>query len=80
MVTGNIRFLAIHSQAIRTAGWPNQEVFYFMISQPVSNDCCLVAIKILDTRKIKDGYMRENLHREANILGQLRHPNIIRLY
>lgn len=39
-----------------------------------------VAIKIVDTRKIKDEYCRQNLHREARILAQLRHPNIIRLY
>ncbi|XP_052833474.1 serine/threonine-protein kinase MARK2 isoform X2 [Octopus bimaculoides] len=41
---------------------------------------CKVAIKIIDTRKLKEEYMRTNLHREARILGQLRHPNIIRLY
>lgn len=41
---------------------------------------CKVAIKIIDTRKLKEEYMRNNLHREARILGQLRHPNIIRLY
>ena len=39
-----------------------------------------VAIKIMDTRKIKEEYTRNNLHREARILGQIRHPNIIRLY
>ncbi|XP_069126803.1 serine/threonine-protein kinase par-1-like isoform X2 [Argopecten irradians] len=41
---------------------------------------CKVAIKIIDTRKIKEEYVRQNLHREARILGQLRHPNIVRLY
>ncbi|XP_063396452.1 uncharacterized protein LOC134681014 isoform X2 [Mytilus trossulus] len=41
---------------------------------------CKVAIKIIDTRKIKEEYVQQNLHREARILGQLRHPNIIRLY
>lgn len=41
---------------------------------------CKVAIKIMDTRKIKEDYTRNNLHREARILGQIRHPNIIRLY
>ncbi|XP_061168064.1 uncharacterized protein LOC133177003 isoform X3 [Saccostrea echinata] len=41
---------------------------------------CKVAIKIIDTRKIKEEYSRQNLHREARILAQLRHPNIIRLY
>ena len=34
----------------------------------------------MDTRKIKEEYTRNNLHREARILGQIRHPNIIRLY
>ncbi|XP_053394610.1 uncharacterized protein LOC123525741 isoform X2 [Mercenaria mercenaria] len=41
---------------------------------------CKVAIKIIDTRKIKEDYTRNNLHREARILGQIRHPHIIRLY
>lgn len=39
-----------------------------------------VAIKVIDTRKIKEDYVKQNLHREARILGQLRHPNIIRLF
>ena len=39
-----------------------------------------VAIKIIDTRKLKEDYSRNNLHREARILGQIRHPHIIRLY
>ena len=39
-----------------------------------------VAIKVIDTRKIKEEYVRQNLHREAKIMAQLRHPNIIRLY
>ncbi|ELT98137.1 hypothetical protein CAPTEDRAFT_128601 [Capitella teleta] len=39
-----------------------------------------VAIKVIDTRKIKDEYVRSNLHREAGIMAKLRHPNIIRLY
>ena len=39
-----------------------------------------VAIKIIDTRKIKDEYVRGNLHREARLMTSLRHPNIIRLY
>lgn len=39
-----------------------------------------VAIKIIDTRKIKDEYQRANLHREARVMAILRHPNIIRLY
>ena len=39
-----------------------------------------VALKIIDTRKIKDEYMLSNLHREAKIMTNLRHPHIIRLY
>ncbi|KAK6178638.1 hypothetical protein SNE40_011168 [Patella caerulea] len=31
-------------------------------------------------RKIKEDYLKQNVNREALILGQLRHPNIIRLY
>ncbi|XP_071116699.1 serine/threonine-protein kinase MARK1-like isoform X4 [Haliotis cracherodii] len=41
---------------------------------------CKVAIKLIETRRIKEEYLRQNMHREARILGQLRHPNIIRLY
>ena len=39
-----------------------------------------LAIKVMDTRKIKEEYVRQNLHREAKIMAKLRHPNIIRLY
>ena len=39
-----------------------------------------VAIKVIDTKKIKDDYIRNNLHREARVLSQLRHPNIVRLF
>lgn len=39
-----------------------------------------MAIKIIDTRKIREEYVRANLHREARIMASLRHPNIIRLY
>ncbi|XP_070194034.1 uncharacterized protein [Littorina saxatilis] len=39
-----------------------------------------VAIKIIDRSKLKEEYQKNNLHREARILGQLRHPNIVRLY
>ena len=39
-----------------------------------------VAIKIIDRSKLKEDYQKEHLHREARILGQLRHPNIVRLY
>ncbi|XP_076441180.1 uncharacterized protein LOC143280426 [Babylonia areolata] len=38
-----------------------------------------VAIKIIDRSKLKDN-QKDHLHREARILGQLRHPNIVRLY
>ncbi|XP_025109831.1 uncharacterized protein LOC112573563 isoform X3 [Pomacea canaliculata] len=41
---------------------------------------CKVAIKIIDRSKLKDDYQKDHIHREARILGQLRHPNIIRLY
>nr|KAG5692953.1 hypothetical protein BaRGS_031531 [Batillaria attramentaria] len=40
----------------------------------------MVAIKIIDRSKLKEDYQKDHLHREARILGQLRHPNIIRLY
>ena len=43
-------------------------------------DCLQVAIKIIDTRKMKDEYQRANLHREARVMAILRHPNIVRLY
>ncbi|ESP05363.1 hypothetical protein LOTGIDRAFT_52541, partial [Lottia gigantea] len=41
---------------------------------------CKVAIKVIDMRKIKEDYLKQNVNREAVILGQLNHPNIIRLY
>lgn len=34
----------------------------------------------MDTKKIKEDYVRQNLHREAKIMARLRHPNVIRLY
>ncbi|KAH9500178.1 hypothetical protein Btru_077416 [Bulinus truncatus] len=52
----------------------------------LSRDChvlCLftqVAIKIIDTKKLKEEYQKNNLQRESRIMGQLRHPNIVRLY
>ena len=39
-----------------------------------------VAIKVIDRDKIKEEYVRANLYREARILAQLRHPNLVRLY
>ena len=39
-----------------------------------------MAIKIIDKSKLKEEYQKDHLHREARILAQLRHPNIIRLY
>ena len=38
-----------------------------------------VALKITDTSKIQDSYIRKNLHREAAVLAKLNHPNIVRL-
>ena len=43
-------------------------------------DVVQVAVKIIDTRKMKDEYQRSNLHREARVMAILRHPNIVRLY
>ncbi|ESO05214.1 hypothetical protein HELRODRAFT_77754, partial [Helobdella robusta] len=37
-------------------------------------------LKIIDTKKIKDEYVRNNLHREARIMSTLKHPYIVRLY
>ena len=39
-----------------------------------------VAIKVIDRCKIKQDYVRDSLYREARILAQLRHPNVVRLY
>lgn len=50
------------------------------MSRVIINFYKQVAIKVIDTRKIKEDYVRQNLHREAKIMSQLRHPNIVRLY
>ncbi|XP_020630932.1 serine/threonine-protein kinase NIM1-like [Orbicella faveolata] len=39
-----------------------------------------VAMKVIDTRKIKDEYVRKNILREALLLKKVNHPNIVRLY
>ena len=39
-----------------------------------------VAIKIIYKHKIKEDYVRDNLHREGAILRRLHHPHVIRLY
>ena len=39
-----------------------------------------MAIKIIETDKIKEEYVKKNLLREAQLMRRLRHPNIIRLY
>ena len=38
-----------------------------------------VALKVIRKNKIKDEYIERNYKREAEILSQLRHPNIVRL-
>lgn len=39
-----------------------------------------VAVKIMDVTQIKEEYIIRNLHREARIMAQLRHPCIVNLY
>uniref|UniRef100_A0A1Y1K9Q9 Protein kinase domain-containing protein n=2 Tax=Photinus pyralis TaxID=7054 RepID=A0A1Y1K9Q9_PHOPY len=39
-----------------------------------------VAVKIIDITKIKEEYILKNLHREARIMAQLRHPCIVSLF
>ncbi len=38
-----------------------------------------VALKIIIKSEIKDPYLRKHLYREAEILGRLSHPNVVRL-
>ncbi|KAK5648887.1 hypothetical protein RI129_003779 [Pyrocoelia pectoralis] len=40
----------------------------------------MVAVKIIDIAKIKEEYILKNLHREARIMAQLRHPCIVSLF
>ena len=37
-------------------------------------------MKVIDTRKIKDDYVKRNILREARLLKKVNHPNIVRLY
>jgi len=37
-------------------------------------------MKVIDTRKIKDDYVKKNILREALLLKIVHHPNIVRLY
>eukprot|EP01136_Pigoraptor_vietnamica_P033896 Opistho-1_new@97236 len=39
-----------------------------------------VAIKVIDKRTISDKYVLQNLHREAQIMKRISHPNVIRFY
>ncbi|PSN53361.1 hypothetical protein C0J52_23305 [Blattella germanica] len=39
-----------------------------------------VAVKIIDTSKIKEDYVARNLEREALVLSRLSHPSIVYLY
>ncbi|GFN95122.1 hormonally up-regulated neu tumor-associated kinase [Plakobranchus ocellatus] len=59
---------------------PNAYILYTGNQYPLPVISPPVAIKIIDTRKLKEEYQKNNLQREARILGQLRHPNIVRLY
>jgi Protein kinase domain len=39
-----------------------------------------VALKIINTKDIRDKYLRRNLKREARVLAKLSHPGIVCLY
>ncbi|KAJ3214569.1 hypothetical protein HDU67_001489 [Dinochytrium kinnereticum] len=39
-----------------------------------------VAIKVIDKERLPDNYSMKNIHREAQIMRMLDHPNIIQLY
>lgn len=41
---------------------------------------CRVALKIIDTSKVKEDYVLQNLEREARMLMRLSHPNIVSLF
>ncbi|CAH1775907.1 unnamed protein product [Owenia fusiformis] len=72
-----IRYIGRYVMEARTLGKGN----FARVELAIHNIAhCKVAIKIIDTRKIKEDYVKTNLHREARIMAQLRHPNIIRLF
>jgi 5'-AMP-activated protein kinase, catalytic alpha subunit len=39
-----------------------------------------VALKIINTKDIRDRYLRKNLRREARILAKVSHPGVVCLY
>ncbi|KAK4884141.1 hypothetical protein RN001_000412 [Aquatica leii] len=49
-------------------------------TQPSTSKVNEVAVKIMDITQIKEDYILKNLHREAKIMSQLRHPSIVSLF